>query len=164
MLLSDTALASSTTKRTYKYQLLRTFITTRFLYFRIFSCLLAVCIVCIAVCIAGLMWSSRPLTDCRLEESGVWTDIPESHVELVLANDVTSLISYSMVVQASKPQMPGSSFLGEYLHNGGSKDFLQVRLVVYLAPGTINRHQVPGTLAGVRAKQSNSSTAALLIL
>lgn len=73
------------------------------------------------------MWSSRPLTDCWLEDSGVWTDIPDSHVEVVLANDATSLISYSIVVEASKPQMPGSSFLGEYLHNGGSKDFLQVR-------------------------------------
>ena len=84
------------------------------------------------------MWSSRPLTDCWLEESGVWTDIPDSHVEVVLANDVTSLISYSVVVEASKPQMPGSSFLGEYLHNGGSKDFLQVQVhKSYLVPGII---------------------------
>ena len=74
------------------------------------------------------MWSSRPLTDCWLEESGVWTDVLDSHVDLILANGVTSLVSYSIVVEASKPQMPGSSFLGEYQNNGGSKDFLQVHL------------------------------------
>lgn len=72
------------------------------------------------------MWSSRPLTPCRLEESGVWIDIPDTHLELVLTNDVTSLISYSMVVVAAKPQLPGSSFLGEQRSNGGTKDFLQV--------------------------------------
>lgn len=74
----------------------------------------------------GLMWSSRPLTDCWLKESGVWTDIPDSNVEVVLVNEVKSLISYSMVVVASKPQLPGSSFLGDPNGNGGSKDFLQV--------------------------------------
>ncbi|CAM9734048.1 unnamed protein product [Scytosiphon promiscuus] len=78
----------------------------------------------------GLMWSSRPLTTCQLEESGVWIDVPDTKLEVVLARDVTSLISYSMVVVAAKPQLPGSSFLGEQLTNGGSKDFLQVRLVV----------------------------------
>lgn len=72
------------------------------------------------------MWSSRPLTACRLEESGIWVDVPDTHLELVLANDVTSLISYSMVVVAAKPQFPGSSFLGEERSNGGTKDFLQV--------------------------------------
>lgn len=72
------------------------------------------------------MWSSRPLTACRLEESGVWVDVPDTRLELVLANDVTSLISYSMVVVAAKPQLPGSSFLGEQRSNGGTKDFLQV--------------------------------------
>lgn len=72
------------------------------------------------------MWSSRPLTACRLEESGVWVDVPDTHLELVLANDVMSLISYSMVVVAAKPQLPGSPFLGEQRSNGGTKDFLQV--------------------------------------
>lgn len=74
----------------------------------------------------GLMWSSRPLTACRLEESGVWINVPDTHLELILANDVTSLISYSMVVVAAKPQLPGSSFLGQQQSNGGNKDFLQV--------------------------------------
>lgn len=72
------------------------------------------------------MWSSRPLTACRLEESGVWVDVPDTHLELVLASEVTSLISYSIVVVAAKPQLPGSSFLGEQRSSGGSKDFLQV--------------------------------------
>lgn len=75
---------------------------------------------------AGLMWSSRPLTDCRLDVSGVWTDVPDSDVEVALVNEAVALISYSMVVMASKPQMPGSSFLGELQHSGGSRDFLQV--------------------------------------
>ena len=74
----------------------------------------------------GLMWSSRPLTTCRLEESGAWVNVPDTHLELLLANDVTTLISYSMVVVAAKPQLPGSSFLGEHRSNGGTKDLLQV--------------------------------------
>ena len=81
----------------------------------------------LSIATPGLMWSSRPLTSCRLEESGVWTDVPDTHLELVLVNEVTSLISYSMVVVAAKPQLPGSSFLGENRLSGGSKDFLQVR-------------------------------------
>ncbi|CAN0543623.1 unnamed protein product, partial [Ectocarpus sp. 12 AP-2014] len=76
------------------------------------------------------MWSSRPLTACRLEESGAWVDVPDTQLQLVLESEVTSLISYSIVVVAAKPQLPGSSFLGEQRGSGGSKDFLQARLVV----------------------------------
>ncbi|CAM9173657.1 unnamed protein product [Ascophyllum nodosum] len=76
------------------------------------------------------MWSSRPLSDCRLEESGVWIDVPDTYVEMMMTNDFTSLISYSLVVVASKPQMHGSLLVGEQPPGGGVKDFLQVRLVV----------------------------------
>lgn len=80
------------------------------------------------------MWSSRPVTACSLEQSGVWVDVPDTYLELVLANDVTSLISYSMVVVAAKPQLPGSSFLGEQRSNGGAKDFLQVYTMQEVVP------------------------------
>ncbi len=93
----------------------------------------------------GLMWSSRPLTSCRLEESGVWTDVPDTHLELVLVNDVTSLISYSMVVVAAKPQLPGSSFLGEQRSSGGSKDFLQVCSMLFGSLVSIQQSVVSAT-------------------
>ena len=73
------------------------------------------------------MWSSRPLSDCRLEESGVWIDVPDTYVEMMMTNDFTSLISYSLVVVASKPQMHGSLLVGEQPPGGGVKDFLQVK-------------------------------------
>lgn len=74
------------------------------------------------------MWSARPLTDCWLNESGVWVDVLDTRVEIELGNEVTALVSYSMVVAAAKPQTPGSSFLGDHQSTGGNRDFLQVHL------------------------------------
>lgn len=53
--------------------------------------------------------------------------MPDTHVEIMITNEVVSLISYSLVAVASKPQIPGSSFLGERQHGVARKDFLQVR-------------------------------------
>lgn len=79
--------------------------------------------------LAGLMWSSRPLSDCWLKESGLWIDVPDTHVEIMITNEVVSLISYSLVAVASKPHIPGSSFLGERQHGLARKDFLQVKVL-----------------------------------
>lgn len=68
------------------------------------------------------------MTDCWLNESGVWVDVPDTRVEIQVGNEVTSLISYSMVVVAAKAPTPGSSFLGDYLHSG-NRDFLQVPFI-----------------------------------
>lgn len=72
------------------------------------------------------MWSSRPLTDCWLNDSGVWIDIPDTGVELALDNEATLLFSYSIVVTAAKIQTPGSPFLVDQRNNGATRDFLQV--------------------------------------
>ncbi|CAM9134032.1 unnamed protein product [Discosporangium mesarthrocarpum] len=82
----------------------------------------------------GLMWSARPLTDCRLDESGVWINIPDTSLTVVLENEASILVSYSMVVNAAQSQVPGSSFLTDQQHNGGNRDVLQIRLLVNGVP------------------------------
>lgn len=72
------------------------------------------------------------MTDCWLNESGVWVDVLDTRVEVELSNEVAVLISYSMVVLAAKTQTPGSSFLGDYQGTGGNRDFLQVPCVLYM--------------------------------
>jgi len=78
-----------------------------------------------------LMWSTQPLSEARLRDTGGqtgWMDVSNTSVTVNLPNELNIMIAYHLSARAMKPFQPGADFIRDYYKN--PLDFLQCRLVV----------------------------------
>ena len=77
-----------------------------------------------------LMWSVQPLSRCKLSNTGVWEDVPDTNITLNLPNELPLLVSYDFAAVAFKPESATNDFILDEDMSLGQKDFLQMRVVV----------------------------------
>ena len=80
---------------------------------------------------AELTWSVFPLSTVRLNETGIWQDVPETSIQISLPRAMTIIAQYSMVAIATKANHPGGDFINDGQRQSSVvADFLGARLKI----------------------------------